>query len=115
MGANYYWYEKPACPTCGREFDGLHIGKSSFGWKFSLHIIPEEDINELADWKEKFRTGHILNEYGDAVSTYKMIQIITKRKDYIAPSLEKLKDHNHRYCRGPGKEGDYDLITGEFS
>ena len=32
----------------------LHIGKSSYGWHFSLCIYPELGINDLEDWKKLF-------------------------------------------------------------
>ena len=57
MGTNYYLYEgSEACPTCKRPFEPLHIGKSSAGWCFSLHVIPEEGINTLDDWRTRWGT-----------------------------------------------------------
>ena len=41
MGTNYYLHKKPPCEACGHEPAPLHIGKSSGGWCFSLHVIPE--------------------------------------------------------------------------
>lgn len=48
MGTNYYYYQD-VCPHCGKPDKKLHIGKSSGGWYFSLHIIPEEKIFNLKD------------------------------------------------------------------
>lgn len=69
MGTNYYLKPKP-CECCGRTDEGLHIGKSSAGWCFSLHVIPEEGINGLDDWKSRFDEPgvQIVNEYGEVVS-----------------------------------------------
>ena len=50
MGTNYYLYQKPDCECCGRPFEPLHIGKSSAGWCFALHIMPEDGISTLLDW-----------------------------------------------------------------
>lgn len=52
MGTNYYLHTKPDCECCGRGFEPLHIGKSSGGWCFSLHVMPEDNINTLDDWGE---------------------------------------------------------------
>jgi len=45
MGTNYYLVknERPPCPCCERTYvqERLHIGKSSGGWCFALHVIPE--------------------------------------------------------------------------
>ncbi len=54
MGTNYYLHEKPDCECCGRPFEALHIGKSSSGWCFSLHVMPEDMINTLDDWRSKW-------------------------------------------------------------
>lgn len=37
MGTNYYLHIN-ACPTCQRGDGVVHIGKSSGGWCFSLHV-----------------------------------------------------------------------------
>ena len=52
MGTNYY-YESLVCEHCGA-VDRLHIGKQSFGWKFSFraYIGPPNDfeISDIRDW-----------------------------------------------------------------
>lgn len=132
MGTNYYLHEKPSCPHCARPFDSIHIGKSSGGWCFSLHVIPEDGINSLDDWRERWgRPGRrIVSEYGDQVSIAEMEDIITNRSWEHAPSQrdpEFLRRNEaepgprgllrHRvgpYCVGHG-DGTWDLITGYFS
>jgi len=52
MGTNYYLYPASPCKACGRSYEAKHIGKSSAGWCFLLHVIPEEGINDLEDWKK---------------------------------------------------------------
>lgn len=81
MGTNYYWHEKPPCVTCGRSYGDKHIGKSSCGWVFSLHIYPEDGINDLPDWERLWTTAgsSIYDEYGKAVSIDEMRSIITER------------------------------------
>jgi hypothetical protein len=91
MGTNYYFIKNP-CPTCGHGEEKLHIGKSSGGWCFSLHVIPDYEwityskikqvgINSLDDWKQFLMDteGYIQNEYGDDVSYIEMLSTITDR------------------------------------
>jgi hypothetical protein len=44
----------------------LHIGKSSAGWCFSLHVMPEAGINSLDEWRSLFCDPYALiqDEYG---------------------------------------------------
>lgn len=136
MGTNYYWYEKHACPTCQREFPGRHIGKSSAGWCFSLHIYPnpeDGDIHVLEDWQKLYQSGIIRDEYGRIISAEKMTDIITKRFfpegpehnfdyhnfDYLGnhaePGPNNLFRHqiDHSYCIGHGP-GTWDYLVGDF-
>ena len=59
----------------------LHIGKSSYGWHFSLCIYPELGINDLDDWKKLFSEYEIYDEYDRLVSTDEMLETITNRYD----------------------------------
>ena len=129
MGTNYYLTE-PACPTCGRQ-DELHIGKSSGGWCFALHVIPERGINTLDDWRALWSKGWtILNECGSLVSVKELEDIITNRSwgRKGCFSIKELEDNHavkgpnglmrHRiedsFCTGHG-EGTWDYCLGEFS
>lgn len=38
MGTNYYLHSQDPCEHCGRSYPELHIGKSSAGWVFALHV-----------------------------------------------------------------------------
>lgn len=152
MGTNYYWHATAPppppqpCVTCGHEPDyeapsGLHIGKSSAGWCFSLHVIPEEGISTLADWTERFnREGSVIvDEYGRVQTVAEMLATITERSGrdfegrtwagygYADESDFHRKNNsqrgpngllrhalNHRSHVGHG-EGTYDYIAGDFS
>lgn len=140
MGTNYYLHEKAPCPTCGHGDDPLHIGKSSGGWCFALHVIPEQGINTLDDWVARWSVEgvSIQNEYEEAVTPAEMLKIITERNGrcdwsvslgryygswqefHIRNQSEEgpngLLRHrvDGRHCIGQG-EGTYDYITGEFS
>lgn len=130
MGTNYYLIEN-ACPHCGRGDERLHIGKSSAGWCFSLHVDASERLNGLADWEERWSQPgtRIVDEYGEVVPVDTMRRTITERswqskrpwtdEEYRMNSAEPgpngLARHAiGRHCLGHG-ESTYDLIPGEFS
>ena len=113
MSTNYYLYPKPDCECCGRPFERMHIGKSSAGWCFSLHVIPEDGINTLNDWRELwYRPGaYVRNEYDDRISLGELEKVITQRNWGGKPPK---RHENDRHCVGYG-EGTWDYIVGEFS
>jgi len=118
-----------------------HIGKSSAGWCFSLHVYPDEGINTLDDWKKLFNDTEytIFDEYGEEKTTEEMLDSITNRawrerspSDYnnaFYRSYEEFLEKNcaeegprnllrhviseSSHCVGHG-EGTYDYIVGEF-
>ena len=142
MGTNYYSvrrgfdYESAESlwDLRGTE-DCIHIGKSSMGWCFSLHVVPELGINNLDDWIRMFiePDRFIIDEYGSKIQYTEMLSIITarRREREITWSDEFMKqncaepgpnglyrhslDHDRMHgCVGNG-EGTWDYITGEFS
>jgi hypothetical protein len=137
MGTNYY-LSKKVCPHCERSEEIIHIGKSSGGWVFSLHVIPEEGINDIGDWKSLFsiHDNVIKDEYGRILTTEEMISVICDRSrksswDKVPMSYsswEEFHIQNHSeegpngllkrkvgsHCIANG-EGTWDLVTGEFS
>jgi hypothetical protein len=110
MGTNYYWYEKAPCGECKREFESVHIGKSSVGWNFSLRVHPDLGINSLSDWEERWGSGEIKDEYGRIVSPEGMKATITERSHPGG----LLRHTDGTLCIGHG-EGTWDLMLGEFS
>lgn len=129
MGTNYY-IRQEICPCCGHAESEYHIGKSSGGWCFSLHVEPERNIHDLEDVMAI--EGTIFNEYGDIVSRKEMMAIITEREWHSSiqrRNIEKWKETNYAvegpnglwrhkidgvHCIGHGS-GTYDLLIGEFS
>lgn len=61
--------------------DRMHIGKSSGGLCFSLHVYPDQGINDLDDWIPSFNSSRhfIEDEYGDRVSSNEMLSQIKDR------------------------------------
>ena len=137
MGTNYYATTEQPCPHCGRGGELKHIGKSSAGWCFALHIYPDDGINTLADWQEFWKDKRITDEYGREQTQDEMLATITERgrepkwdtKPMMYDSWAEFHHQNHskqgpqgllrsqidgRHCVGHG-EGTYDYIVGEFS
>lgn len=139
MGTNYYFEEATDyCGVCGRydSVSRLHIGKSSGGWCFAVRLHPEEGINSLDDWKERFKYGAITDEYGRRLSEEEMILMITRRasgqewegRSWFGGSEEAFHRSNYSErgpngllraqlggrCVGHG-EGTWDYFVGEFS
>ena len=135
MGTNYYLIRKDdVCHCCGHKKEPLHIGKSSYGWCFALHVEPDKDNfpHTLLEWRALFNLNsyRIEDEYGDELTTDEMLDKITNRShphpntwdDYkledncAEPGPNNLVRHriDGRHCVGHG-EGTWDYITGEFS
>ena len=111
--------------------DILHIGKSSGGWCFSLHVIPELGINDLWDWFDTLLDPDriIISEYQDPVEFSEMIRIITGRaslrqntwseEDFRRNCAEPGPNNLARHALGKGcvKQGigTWDCIEGYFS
>jgi hypothetical protein len=113
MGTNYYLHLRDDCPTCGRAFEGMHIGKSSAGWCFSLHVMPDEGIYDVQDWQYLWDSSetHIKDEYGRRVTVDEMETIICCRQwNGQHPQRHEIDG----FCVGHG-QGTWDLIDGEFS
>lgn len=142
MGTNYYLLLNP-CPHCGKADDRLHIGKSSVGWCFTLHVgyVSDKDyVSDLPDWEALFdRAGSAIeDEYGHPVTKGMMLSEIQDREcggdaewdkpptppyrdwldvhriNYSEPGPNGLLRHRiSRFCVGHG-EGTWDLCEGEF-
>ena len=138
MGMNYY------CET-GRMFEvkcdcgfrhmmpeTLHIGKSSWGWTFSLHVIPEKGLECWRDWEEVLVDARrIFDEYGDDVTLDEMREKVLHRarnpddreKAWMEETAERygyLLDRRTWLFGGgagrmQGEDGDYSMMEGEFS
>jgi hypothetical protein len=69
-------------------------------------------IVELCDWQEKFKTGSIENEYGEAISPEDMVEIITKRGH--PNELRYASEDGHSYYTSYRGKGTYTLHSHEF-
>lgn len=130
MGTNYYLVQQTPCECCGRPYEDLHIGKSSWGWCFALRVHPDLGIVDLDDWRKLWAGRRVRDEYGTDIPIEEMEQIIIDRRSTRGgpPTADWLRQNSavpgpnglirHRidgqHCIGHG-EGTWDLIQGEFS
>lgn len=103
MGVNYYLKNQ-------KTLDTIHIGKSSAGWAFTLHIDPENGISSLEDWQKLWNTPGwvIMDEYDHVIDVPTMENLITNRP----------RKHMLRYNFGDvivNHDVTYDMVTGNFS
>ena len=80
MGTNYYLYQN-VCDHCHRSDEPKHIGKSSLGWCFALHVYPKEGILDVADWLRRFSEPNstIKDQHGDIITSEVMMNVIAER------------------------------------
>jgi hypothetical protein len=131
MGTNFYMLTpETVCSCCGRGEGRKHIGKSSAGWCFSLHVYPEEGIRDLSDWEKLWATHNIEDEHGNVITVEQMLDCITERSsprplewshkmlrdNFAVSSPHNLVRHQLRpdWCIGHGA-GTWDLLIGDFS
>ena len=107
MGTNYYLLQDS-------ESD-LHIGKSSYGWAFALHVYPDLGIDDWEDWIPLLFFGEIRDEYGSRVSLGTMAFIVTEREAVWASVYPP---PGRRLHRQPGAvrqgAGSWDCLEGDF-
>lgn len=128
MGTNFYFEKEHPCQHCGRGGNQHHIGKSSAGWCFSLHV--DDEIKSLDDMVKAWHGKRIVDEYGETITEADMLRRIKERswerkgpidhgwyhQNGAIPGPNGLARHSidGRHCIGHG-EGTWDLVTGEFS
>ena len=132
MGTNYYAHDvSNTCPTCNHNpAKPLHIGKSSSGWVFALHTIPEDNLTSLDDWVSYLRSDSITikDEYGDHVSLDALLEVIMNRErpesqhmtpEWLRQNHAEIGPNNLArhpigdYCAGHGA-GTWSMTPGYF-
>lgn len=101
MGMNYY-IKKEKCQSCGHQPEQIHLGKSSWGWRFKFqynHGDYYSDIDELKKWLVGKK---IVDEDGEEIDHKKFWAMV--------------EDHQKERIEGYGALLDgYEFIDGEFS
>jgi len=117
MGTNYYVSETiDICPHCNSKIKsenvfGYHIGKSSGGWCFALHVDVDAGIKNLEDMNVFLIDKKIIDEYGKSITFEKLLNVIFR---IGFRNRNQSEFERHENCVGHG-EGPYDYISGEFS
>ena len=113
MGTNYY-IELERCPCCGHAKTVFHIGKSSYGWAFALHVIPEQGLDSWEAWTGLLeRRGVVIrDEYGEEVPYQEFVRVVTERDTNFRPLVHCPPGEG--FCRG-SEGGSWDLVEGDFS
>src|SRR5215472_706905 len=137
MGTNYFCktdrYELTGFPQTVEPGESaiLHIGKSSAGWTFALHAIPELELYDLEDWLKLWQGGAwlIYDDAGAAYSVQGVVNVILARFGKFPVGRTPLWYRENAALPGPHGlarrligsfcvrhgEGAYDVCVGEFS
>lgn len=117
MGTNYYQLID-RCEHCGRARENRHIGKSSAGWTFSFHAIPEDNVNSYQDWLREFAISPwIQDEYGDLITVEDFKKMVEAKREspynHTTYCEQHHPEHAARDCH-LDNEG-HSFSKGEFS
>ncbi len=77
MGTNYYIKDKE-CLACNR-YEEIHLGKSSFGWKFSFHL-HEDLYKDVPEMMEYLLGKKIFDEYGREISYKEFWEMVQNKQ-----------------------------------
>lgn len=87
------------------EYEELHIGKNSFGWRFIFNSL---NYKGLDDFKAKFNseTHVIVDEYGRDIALDALVALVTATLDFEIQPNQKQEKYN---------EEGFRVYAGEFS
>ncbi len=105
MGTNYY-IDLDFCKHCERS-DRIHLGKSSFGWKFAIeiHKIYYKTFKEFVEF---IRDKRIVDEYHKEITFDEIMDMIERKKGH--------KSHFENYPKSRYADCEKaDLMKEEFS
>lgn len=123
MGTNYYYTTREELPDERITLAGhkvrvyknhrLHIGKSSAGWAFALHVYPEDYPRNYDHWIDMLHDGgrgRIVDEYGEELTVEEMLAVILERGD---PGELRHHPKDGEHCIAQATTFDY--CIGDFS
>ena len=133
MGCNYYveLRKRKTCTSCGHtdEADLFHIGKSSYGWAFSINV--QGQIENWEDMKDFIKDYQIVDEYDRKIGYMEFLHIVENRRrekpkgwDELKNSSTMFMDENFYlmrhsmdgiFCVGNEYELPIDYLCGEYS
>ena len=111
MGTNYY-LTNTFDQIEGKE--PLHIGKSSYGWAFALHVEEDGSFpSSLIEWQALWnKAGAVItDEYGNELTVKELEQVIFVRPVPAGRNLRRFPPDS-TYWHG---SETFDYCVGEFS
>jgi len=87
MGTNYYIREN-VCEHCGRAADEVHLGKSSFGWRFTLQANGLRFYKNWDEMKKWLHGKRIYDEYDEPIFVQDFIELVESKQDTIDPQSD---------------------------
>ena len=107
MGTNYYAKGIDCC-IC-RESDGMHLGKSSVGWKFLLHY-HERFYKNWAEMKQWLRSSNL-----EIYDEYNRKQTIEEFITCVESKQNEKHSHNEVEPNTIRDQAGYEFINHYFS
>ena len=98
MGTNYY-LKTDYCPCCGHPRKKIHLGKSSYGYKFLF--CKSKKVHDFKSFCEFLKTGVIENEYGEEIDEDFLLDLIESKQ-----TDKENENVNHI--------GGYDFLEADF-
>ena len=125
MGTNFYVDADATCDNPAHR-ESLHIGKSSAGWKFGFHGIPELGLTSWAAWQEFLVGRQITDEYGTELTLAEFVSRVENRRVpsalsrpicRVEPTPEEIRiGFGGQFSRHSYHDADgFDFTDGEFS
>ena len=85
MGTNYYTRIEE-CNKCGR-FEQIHLGKSSYGWRFAFQGNGGKFYKDIPEMKKWLKGKTITNEYGYTVSYQAFWKMVAEKQKIVEPEI----------------------------
>lgn len=84
MGMNYYAEGTVECKNCGEEHlckNGVHLGKSSAGWRFLFAFNGGEYYKDVSSMKQWLKNRLIYDECGERVSHKDFWEMVARKQE----------------------------------
>lgn len=113
MGTNYYT-KTTKCPTCGHKPEGIHLGKSSAGWRFSFQYNGGKYYKSFQGMRKWLNYMKIENEYGEEVSYEDFFEMVEEKQKENLNHADYMKE-NYPNSNDSFKIGNYSFSDCKFS
>ena len=102
MGTNYY-IKPDKCKVCGRSDNYIHLGKSSYGWKFAFNLNGARFYKNVTEMKKWLRGKRIEDEYGKPITKKAFWNMIAEKQKIVDPEetdaivIDGYKFYDHEF------------------